>query len=63
MGDAWIFLATDAESKLMPSFAVGKRDLPTAGGYCRNSAGKSQNAKTNLANTKRTNGLAFAARY
>jgi IS1 family transposase len=30
MGDAWIFLATDAETKLVPCFAVGKRDLPTA---------------------------------
>jgi len=30
MGDAWIFLATDAQTKLVPSFAVGKRDLGTA---------------------------------
>src|SRR5882672_3222272 len=28
-GDAWIFIALDAESKLVPSFAIGKRTAQT----------------------------------
>jgi IS1 family transposase len=30
MGDQWVFVALDAESKLIPSYKVGKRDLITA---------------------------------
>jgi len=40
IGDAWIFLATDAETKLVPCFAVGKRDLPTAESFMSELAGK-----------------------
>ena len=29
-GDAWTFVAIDADSKLVPSFRVGKRDSATA---------------------------------
>jgi len=29
-GHAWIFLATDAETKLVPCFAISKRDSSTA---------------------------------
>ncbi len=29
-GDVWTFCAIDAETKLVPSYKVGKRDLPTA---------------------------------
>jgi transposase-like protein/IS1 family transposase len=29
LGDAWVFVAIDAETKLIPSFAVGKRDTRT----------------------------------
>jgi transposase-like protein/IS1 family transposase len=43
MGDAWIFLATDAETKLVPSFMVGKRDLPTAEEFMRDLAGRLAN--------------------
>lgn len=30
VGDVWVFLVTDAETKLVPCFAVGDRDLKTA---------------------------------
>jgi IS1 family transposase len=30
LGDQWVFVAIDAESKLIPSFKVGKRNLATA---------------------------------
>jgi IS1 family transposase len=30
VGDFWIFVALDADTKLIPTFQVGKRDLPTA---------------------------------
>lgn len=30
VGDTWIFLVTDAETKLVPSFVVGSRDLSSA---------------------------------
>lgn len=30
VGDTWIFLITDAESKLVPSFVVGDRDIQSA---------------------------------
>jgi len=43
MGDAWIFLATDAQTKLVPSFAVGKRDLATAERFMMDLAGRLSN--------------------
>jgi IS1 family transposase len=43
MGDAWIFLATDAQTKLVPSFAVGKRDLATAESFMTDLSGKLSN--------------------
>jgi IS1 family transposase len=30
LGDQWTFVAIDAETKLVPTYRVGKRDLPTA---------------------------------
>ena len=30
LGDTWVFLITDAESKLVPSFVVGDRDIASA---------------------------------
>jgi len=30
LGDQWTFVALDADTKLVPAFRVGKRDLPTA---------------------------------
>ncbi len=30
LGDQWVFVAIDADSKLIPSYKIGKRDLPTA---------------------------------
>jgi hypothetical protein len=30
VGDQWTFVALDPETKLVPSYLVGKRDLPTA---------------------------------
>ena len=30
IGDVWTFIAIDADTKLVPSFRVGKRDLPNA---------------------------------
>jgi IS1 family transposase len=43
MGDAWIFLATDAQTKLVPNFMVGKRDLPTAEEFMSDLAGRLAN--------------------
>lgn len=43
IGDAWIFLATDAQTKLVPSFAVGKRDLATAESFMMDLAGRLSN--------------------
>jgi hypothetical protein len=33
LGDAWTFCAIDSETKLVPSFKVGKRDLATANAF------------------------------
>src|SRR3954467_333087 len=30
LGDQWTFVALDADTKLVPSYRVGKRDLPNA---------------------------------
>lgn len=33
IGDAWVFVAIDAETKLIPAYLVGKRDKPTTFGF------------------------------
>jgi IS1 family transposase len=33
MGDAWVFVAIDPDTKLIPSFAVGKRDRATTSAF------------------------------
>jgi transposase-like protein/IS1 family transposase len=43
IGAAWIFLATDAETKLVPCFAVGSRDLATAESFMMDLAGRLSN--------------------
>jgi transposase-like protein len=30
VGDCWVWVALDSDSKIIPTYAVGKRDLPTA---------------------------------
>jgi hypothetical protein len=30
VGDVWTFVALDADTKLVPCYRIGKRDLPTA---------------------------------
>lgn len=30
VGDQWTFVALDADTKLVPAYRIGKRDLPTA---------------------------------
>ena len=42
-GDVWTFCAIDAESKLVPSFKVGKRDLETAKAFVGDVAGRMKN--------------------
>ena len=36
LGDQWTFVALDADTKLVPAFLVGKRDLPTATAFLTN---------------------------
>ena len=43
VGAAWIFLATDAETKLVPCFEVGNRDLATAESFMTELAGRLAN--------------------
>src|ERR1035437_10482539 len=33
IGDAWVFVAIDADTKLIPSYAVGKRNLATTDAF------------------------------
>jgi transposase-like protein/IS1 family transposase len=40
VGDTWVFLATDAETKLVPAFRVGNRDTTTAASLMRDLAGR-----------------------
>jgi IS1 family transposase len=42
-GDVWTFCAIDADTKLVPSFKVGKRDLPTAKAFVSDVAGRMTN--------------------
>ncbi len=43
MGDVWTFCAIDADTKLVPSFKVGKRDEATAGAFVGDLAGRMKN--------------------
>lgn len=40
IGDQYVFVALDAQSKLVPSFTVGKRDVPVAGAFIRDLEGR-----------------------
>jgi IS1 family transposase len=42
-GDVWTFCAIDAETKLVPSFKVGKRDLVTANAFVSDVASRMKN--------------------
>jgi IS1 family transposase len=42
-GDAWTFCAIDADTKLVPSFKVGKRDAATANAFVADIAGRLKN--------------------
>ena len=42
-GDAWTFVAVDAETKLVPSFLVGKRDQVTTNAFIHDLASRLQN--------------------
>src|SRR5258706_15535764 len=43
MGDAWTFCAIEAETKLVPSFKVGKRDSETANAFIADIAKRMRN--------------------
>ena len=43
VGDQWTFVALDPETKLVPSYLVGKRDLPTATRFMGDLAGRLSN--------------------
>jgi len=43
LGDVWTFCAIDADTKLVPSFKVGKRDLPTANAFVSDLASRLPN--------------------
>jgi len=43
VGDAWTFCAIDADSKLVPSYKVGKRDSITANAFINDLAGRLKN--------------------
>ena len=43
LGDVWTFCAIDAETKLVPSFKVGKRDNATANAFVQDIAGRMTN--------------------
>ena len=43
MGDVWTFCAIDADTKLVPSFKVGKRDGSTANAFVADVAGRMRN--------------------
>lgn len=43
MGDTWVFMALDAESKLIPSYRVGKRDSSTACAFMSDLASRLSN--------------------
>src|SRR5580693_7162904 len=43
LGDVWTFCAIDADTKLVPSFKVGKRDHVTANAFVRDVANRMNN--------------------
>lgn len=43
VGDVWTFCAIDADTKLVPSFKVGKRDGATANAFVEDVAGRMKN--------------------
>jgi IS1 family transposase len=43
LGDVWTFCAIDADTKLVPSFKVGKRDSATANAFVSDVAGRLKN--------------------
>ncbi len=43
LGDVWTFCAIDPETKLVPSFKCGKRDLPTANAFVADVASRMRN--------------------
>lgn len=47
-GDVWTFCAIDADTKLVPSFKCGKRDLATARAFVEDAASRMENAGANL---------------
>ncbi len=42
-GDTWTFCAIDSDTKLVPSFKVGKRDSATANAFLKDLAGRMRN--------------------
>jgi len=46
--DVWTFCAIDAETKLVPSFKVGKRDRATANAFVQDVAGRIERPSSNL---------------
>jgi IS1 family transposase len=40
LGDQWTFVALDADTKLVPAYRVGKRDLPNATAFLNDLAGR-----------------------
>ncbi len=42
-GDVWTFVAIDADSKLVPTYVIGKRDLPTAQAFLGDLSARLQN--------------------
>jgi hypothetical protein len=49
IGDAWTFCAIDSDTKLVPSFKVGKRDSATANAFVRDVASRVNNPCKSLA--------------
>jgi IS1 family transposase len=43
LGDVWTFCAIDPETKIVPSFKCGKRDLPTANAFVADVASRMRN--------------------
>jgi IS1 family transposase len=43
VGDFWVWIALDSDTKLIPTYAVGKRDLPTAMEFVSDLAGRLTN--------------------
>jgi IS1 family transposase len=59
LGDAWIFIALDAESKLIPAFVVGKRNRETTYAFLTLCATESQRSIDS--NSRQTDSLFIGA--